>query len=261
LRSFVVLRLHCDYIYKSAFSPPYNKSVKTMPELPFHLKTIEPVPGALDILRYLGALDQPYADAYTICDTLGLSDRGFSKAIKRLVTKGYVQMDGDRIYRLTQQGNLAVEELAAFDEESPGYSANSASRNVVVERHLVMVVPRIVVAGQATDVQIGFTSAANGSVSAPADVVVRLSVVNGEPSRDQVLSYQLSGGAAHKVVSIQAGRYTQIRIKAQVFQIGPNEDDINPAGGMYVDVYVAASADEADSRLIAYGADVSLMAF
>lgn len=231
-----------------------------MPELPFHLKTIEPVPGALDILRFLGALDQPYADAYTICDNLGLSDRGFSKAIKRLVTKGYVQMDGDRVYRLTQQGNLAVEELAAYDEEAPALGASNSSGTGETERRLVLVVPRVIVADKPSEIHVGFNGDVNQVLSSAVDVVVRVSVINGEPSKPQDLIFQLSNDAAYKSFTAQPGRYTQIRLRIQVFQIGPNEDDINPAGGMYVDVYVAATEDEADSRLLAYGTDIDIAA-
>lgn len=231
-----------------------------MPELPFHLKTIEPVLGALDILRFLGALDQPYADAYTICDNLGLSDRGFSKAIKRLVTKGYVQMDGDRVYRLTQQGNLAVEELAAYDEEAPAMGASNSSGAGEAERRLVLVVPRVIVADQPCEIHVGVNADDQGILSSPTDLVVRVAVVNGEPSKPQDLIFQLSNDASYKAFTIQPGRYTQVRLRIQAFQIGPNEDDINPAGGMYVDVYVTASEDEADSRLLAYGTDIDIKA-
>ncbi|HRL14494.1 MAG TPA: winged helix DNA-binding protein, partial [Aggregatilineales bacterium] len=75
-------------------------------ELPFHLQTLEPLPGALDIIRFLGALDEPHADVEAICETLDMSDRRFNKAIRRLVTKGYVQMVGDMRFVIDREGVL-----------------------------------------------------------------------------------------------------------------------------------------------------------
>lgn len=111
--------IYTEYILKliEDFTISSLGEIIVMAELPFHLKTIEPLPGALDILRYLGTLDSFTADADDICDSLDLSDRRFSKAIRRLVTKEYVVMDGDMVYRLTEQGQGAVEEIADFDAE------------------------------------------------------------------------------------------------------------------------------------------------
>jgi Mn-dependent DtxR family transcriptional regulator len=83
------------------------------------LQTLEPLTGALDIIRYFGTLEEMTAETSEIQRSLGLSDRSFDKAIRRLVTKGYVQMDGSRVYRLTEQGQRAVEELAAYDQSAP----------------------------------------------------------------------------------------------------------------------------------------------
>lgn len=234
-----------------------------MPELPFHLKTIEPVTGALDIIRYLGSISEPVADAYTISDSVGLSDRSFGKAIRRLVTKGYVAMDGDQVYRLTEQGHLAVEELAAYDETAPAQSKTSDEPEIrTTQRRLVLVAPRTLVAGQNAEVFVGF-NAADGEepLSMPADMVVRLALVNGEPTAPRDMNIQLDDDSASRSLNIRAGNFTQTRVRVQVFQLGPNPDDISVSGGMYVDLNVAADSARADTSLTAYGADVAVMSF
>ena len=49
----------------------------------------------------------------------GLSERGFGKHIRRLVTAGYVVMDGNQIYRLTTKGGEVADELAEYDANAP----------------------------------------------------------------------------------------------------------------------------------------------
>ena len=75
-----------------------------MAELPFHLKTLEPLRGALDILRFFGVIDSPTADAEAIKDTLGLSDRAMPKAIRRLVQITIAKRLGERLNGLRRIG-------------------------------------------------------------------------------------------------------------------------------------------------------------
>jgi len=226
-------------------------------DLPFHLKTLPP--EALDVIRFFGTLDVPVAEVDAIYSGVGLSERSFGKVIRRLVTKGYVQMDGAQTYRLTEQGQRAVEELEAYDETSPAEDEGSAKAAGVrnVKRHLVVALPRTLVAGKPAAVLVGFSDAAPGqSLPEPSDMVLRLSVVNGEPSRPKETSLQLGDEHAHETFEVTAGRYTKARVRVQAFQLGPNPDDIAVAGGLYVDVDVVADATKADDRLTAYGADV-----
>jgi hypothetical protein len=46
-----------------------------------------------------------------------------------------------------------------------------------------------------------------------------------------------------------------MRLRVEVFQVGPDMDDFAVCGGMYVDVAVRADG-LADSTLAAYGADL-----
>ena len=228
-------------------------------ELSYQLQTLEPLKGALDIVRFFGKLDQPTANADEICTELDLTERSFGKAIRRLVTKGFVQMDGNQVYRLTEQGQRAVEELTEYDAQGPVETEADAEIVETVNRRLVMVLPEKLVAGQEANVYVGFNTVTNGdSLDSPADMVVRLSVVNGEPSISQEAMLELSNEAAQSAFRVIPGYYTQIRIRVQVFQVGPNPDDISVAGGMYVDADVVASDEIAE--LTAFGADVAIAA-
>lgn len=225
-------------------------------DLPFHLRALPP--EALDVLRFFGGLDEPMAHASYIMDELHLSERAFGKVVRRLVTKGYLQMGGDQIYRLTDFGHSAIEELAAYEDENPPAPLDEPLPVIAeqqVFRRLVMVLPRCLVAGQAAKVQIGFNHGAFDAPQ-PAEIVVRLSLVNGEPKRPQERSYNLTGDTAFETFQVTPERFTRMRLRLNVYQLGPNPDDIREAGGMYVDMPVVGRMDDAASDLAAFGADV-----
>ncbi len=229
-------------------------------DLPFHLRALPP--EALDVLRFFGGLEESVAHATHIMNEVGLSERAFGKVVRRLVTKGYLQMGGDQVYRLTDFGASSVQELAAYEEEAPPAAVASAVPMVAerqIFRRLVLVTPRELVAGSPAEVQIGFNRAA-GDFPPLVEMVIRLSVVNGEPVRPQEKAYNLTGATAYETFEVTPGRFTQLRLRAQVYQLGPNPDDIAVAGGMYVDVPVAARAAAAGNELAAYGADVLITA-
>jgi DNA-binding MarR family transcriptional regulator len=229
-------------------------------ELPYHLQTLAPLSGALDILRYLGEIDAPHADADEICDALDLTDRTFGKAIRRLVTKGYVQMDGELIYRLTNQGREAVEILRDYDEEHPQTESRRTEVSIV-SRRLIVALPTPLVAGQPNTVAVGLDGATDeetGVLYSPADMVVRVSVVNGEPSRPQEAILKLSNYPVKHAFSVTPGTQQQMRVRVQVFQLGPNPDDINVSGGLYVDADVAPRS--ANAAPVAYGSDIQIQA-
>ncbi len=226
-------------------------------ELPFHLKTIEPLPGALDILRFFGTLEEETADADTICDTLDLSDRRFSKAIRRLVTKGYLVMDGDMIYRLTEQGQGAVEELAEYDAgdstatPTPLISANQ------ITRRMILAVPSPLVAQQSTNILLGFHP---GDSDVSTEIAARISMVNGEPTNPHDAIFSLGRPHAYEAIKIVPGSFDQVRIKVEVFQLGNNPGEIDAVGGMFVDLPVVAQPGNDDTSLVAYGVDIHVIA-
>jgi hypothetical protein len=226
-------------------------------DLPFHLKALPP--EALDVLRYYGTLNEPVAHAVVIGDEVGLSDRTFGKVIRRLVTKGYLQMDGDQAYRLSESGQDAVEELLSFDATFPAEkNARKAPVAEKVSRRMVLVTPRPLRSGEAANIFVGFEAAEpEQTLDAAADVVIRLSLMNAEPSRPQESSLELENASTHRTFTVTAGSYNKARIKVQAFQLGPNPDDIVVAGGMYVDVDVVAASGPGTPSLAAYKADVT----
>ncbi|MCU0480852.1 MAG: hypothetical protein MUE54_06530 [Anaerolineae bacterium] len=222
-------------------------------ELPFHLKTLEPLPGALDILRYFGDLDGESADADQICEDLDMSDRRFSKAIRRLVTKEYLSMEGDMVYRLTRLGNQAVEELRDYDEATGGIKQVVAPRkvDVVSTRRLVVAVPKSVAPHSDSHIVVGFHPGDNGGL-ASADVVVRVSATDGYPESPEDVLFSLTTTYVQEPVAIKTTS-SALRLKFEVYQLG-EMGDIQPIGGMRVDVPVG----KADSGFIAYGTDVKI---
>lgn len=222
-------------------------------ELPFHLKTLEPLPGALDILRYFGNLGGESADADQICEALDMSDRRFSKAIRRLVTKEYLGMEGDMVYRLTQLGDQAVDELRAYDEATGGVKQVVAPRkvDVVSTRRLVVAVPKSIAPNSDSHVVVGFHAGDNGGL-ASADVVVRVSAANGSPESPEDVIFSLTTHHAQEPVAVRSTN-TALRLKFEVYQLG-EMGDIQPIGGMRVDVPVGKT----DSGFIAYGTDIKI---
>lgn len=225
-------------------------------DLPFHLKALPP--EALDVLRYFGTLNDPVAHAAKITDEVGLSDRTFGKVIRRLVTKGYLQMDGDQAYRLSESGMDAVDELAEYDADFPAdHAVRKAPVEVKVSRKMVVVVPKTLQSGVPTAFHVGFYPSASGhELNDVVEVVMRVSLVNADPARPQEASLDLVNEAEYKSFTIAAGVLNRARIKVQVFQLGPNPDDIAVAGGLYVDLDVTDSASSAP--FAAYTTDISL---
>jgi len=226
-------------------------------ELPFHLKALPP--EALDVLRYFSGIDAPIAHADEITEGVGLSERTFGKVIRRLVTKGYLQMDGDQAYRLSEQGQTAIEELNAYDESAPEAKPKREVITQQIPRRLVLVTPSAFVADQTAQVHVGFHAGSDDeSLDELTDVVARVSLVNGEPTRPQEIAFQLSNDEDHRALTVTPGRFKGLRIRVNVFQLGPNPDDIAVAGGLYVDVDVLPQANASTNQWAAYGANIVL---
>jgi hypothetical protein len=222
-----------------------------MPELSVELKKLETVRGAFDIIRYLSEDDIP-AGADDICDDLDMSDRRFGKAIKRLVTRSYVQMNSDYQYFLAQKGLSAAEELAAFD--AAGGAQRVVNTNKIMRR-LLVALPRQLTAGQTTNVQIGIESDAGNSLATPADIVLRVSAIHAllSGSNDEIM--KLNNDAIIQTLQLTPEMYTQVRVKIQIFQIAPNGEDITMCGGLYVDTNVGT--ENTQGGLIGYASDIA----
>lgn len=229
-------------------------------ELPYHLQILEPLPGALDIIRYLGSIDAPSADIDEICEALEMSDRRFNKAMRRLVTRGYAQMVGDLVYSLTDNGRSAAQTLREYDAIHPPSARARDDDNGAqsVKRRLVIAMPQALSAQTPNPVIVGIDGGDDRALNTPAEIVLRLSVINGDPFMPEEAVIRLGNQPIQTVFSVTPEDYTQVRIRLQAFQLGPNPDDINVSGGFYVDAGVTATATRAGAAWVAYGSDISI---
>jgi predicted transcriptional regulator len=222
-------------------------------EMPYSLQTLPP--EAVDILRYYAQLNADSAHSDSIVEGAGLTDRGFGKGIRRLVTKNYVVMSSDQVYRLTDGGRRVVEELKSFEGDTPASSARSEAR--FLRRHLVLVAPTTLPAGESVEIALGFEEADDEEyLNAPANMLIRLALVNGEPKHAREASFMLTNRQMQQSFEITAGRFTEARVRVEVCQYRDDGDDFDFCGGLYVDLPV--SVENTPHVLAAYGVDVIL---
>ena len=225
-----------------------------MDNMPYSLQTLPP--EAVDILRYYAQNNVDLAHTDSIIDGSGLSERGFGKGIRRLVTKNYVGMSSDQVYRLTDAGRRVIEELKASGGDMPTTAAARAEARFV-RRRLVLVAPSKLTPNQPAEVVLGFEEANDDeSLNAPANLLFRLSVTNGEPHIPQAASVMLTNRQMQKKFEISAGNYTAARVRIEVCQYQDDGEEFDFCGGMYVDLPVSAQAGSAGWA--AYGVDVIL---
>ncbi len=225
-------------------------------DMPYNLQTLPA--EAIDILRYYSQIEADSAHADAIIDSTGLSDRSFGKGIRRLVTKNYLFMSADQVYRLSDGGRRVVEELKSFEGSTPrATQTRTALEARFLRRRLVLVAPRVLPADQPVEVTLGFEEANDAEyLNAPVNMLLRISVVNGEPRRPREATVMLTNRHTEQPFEINAGRFTEARLRVEVCQARDDGDDFDFCGGMYVDLPV--SAEQGDQPLTAYGVDVIL---
>lgn len=226
-----------------------------MVELPYHLKRFEPLPSALDILRFLGTCEEYTADIDEICDGLDISERRFGKAIRRVVTNGYVEMTEEQVYRLTRKGTEAIVELAEYDKHAPSRPVQDVTDSKIARR-LIVALPPLLAAGRPANCFVGFHPDPQNRLETPADVVLRISAINGALGSEGDEIIKLDNGQAHRHIALTPGQQTPLRLRVQVFQLDSTGEDITNCGGLYVDVDVTGG--EAPADMVAYGTDVYL---
>ncbi|MDQ7025857.1 MAG: hypothetical protein Q9P44_09890 [Anaerolineae bacterium] len=218
-----------------------------MAELPIDLRQLEPVRGALNILRYLYKQDNYAADGDDIMDDLGLSSRGWDKAKRRLVTRSYIQMQTDFIYELTSKGKESAQILLDFD----GADDDGGAGDEKLQRQVVLALPRNLVFGQTSALKIGIEPSDN--FGEDASLVLRITAINADIG-DWNEMVTLNSDALIVETTITPQPYQQARIKLEVYQFSPAGDDLSDCGGMYVDVAVLESGDTGE--MIGYSADL-----
>lgn len=229
-----------------------------MAELPFELQRLPD--SALDVLRYFGSNDNTPTDEATLEAATGLSSRGLGKAIKRLVTRKFAEMDVHRRYHLTHKGLQLMQELQEYDAEA-GDSADTARTTTPapattpVSRRLSIVVPEPLLANETARIYIGVEA---GVPVGETALVLRLSTIHAEPETQQQ-TLTVAQGDAYTAFDVTPGEFTEVRLRLEVLQPDDFSGDIYEAGGMYVDVDVTPNGNEAGS-LAAFGTDVTVMA-
>lgn len=220
-------------------------------EMPLSLQTLPA--EALDILRYYGRTGIAAAHADDITEGTALSDRGFGKGIRRLVTRNYLSMAGEQVYRLTEQGYRAVSALQEYDLAAPEDDGRPEPR--YVRRRLLIIAPATLLSGQPTSITIGIDDAQGEDIIGDTvNIHLRVTAINTEEPADMETTLVLSNRYTSQTLEVTAGLYTRVRLRAELFQEQPDEQ-YAPVGGIYVDLPVKATPENADSTLTAYGTD------
>ena len=202
--------------------------------LPFELTTLPP--QALDILRYMGRLSLDQADSDTIMGGTGLSERSFSKGIKRLVTKNYMSMDSARIYHLTQKGSGAITDIAAYDEESGGVVSFGQTTDSFEYDLCVVVPPGTYNVSQRGTLMLGLEPT-DTPLSGEVHLIIRLDCIGGDITHREFtasISPDLPVVVAEFDV-IPDGSTGAFRLRVEAFQ-SIRMDLLEEAGGMYFDI-------------------------
>ncbi len=221
-------------------------------EMPYSLQTLPP--EAIDILRFYSAKALDTAHADEIVDGANLSERGFGKGIRRLVTKNYLVMSSDQVYRLTDAGKRVVAELRDYAVDSSPASRKAEAR--FVRRRLVLIAPRILPANRAVQIAIGFNEAdEEEDLQAPVNLLLRLAVLNGAAPSGET-AFMLTNRHIQHSFEVTAGSFTEARLRVEARQYQDDSDDFEFCGGMYVDLPV--SDDGLAHSAVAYGVDVIL---
>jgi hypothetical protein len=226
--------------------------------LPFNLQKLPP--EALDVLRFLGKTAGG-ATTEAIEEGTGLASRPVGKAIRRLVTADYISL-GFSGYELTTDGKVAVQDLAAFDGTSGAATpAKSEPPAPTIARRLIAVVPRSLAVGQSANMIVGVNPPAgsDGALSDAARLELKIRAQGGALSADNI-TLEVPPNAAAKPDTVnltpaEAGKTMRVRIDAfQAFDF----DRLEPVGGMYFDLPVAANGAQSDATNRAVGIDLKL---
>ncbi len=227
-----------------------------MTELPFHLRALPS--EALDILRLYFADPAAALDSGSIMDGAHLSERGFGKALRRLVTRKYVEMVSEGIYRLTEPGKRSLKELQAWDAIAPELKAAPKEPRFIT-RKMIVALPRVLLSGQPTNVYVGFDEPSDDDILRdPVNLILRVVIVNGTEETGSERAYRLTNYTGRAAFEVTAGGYSKARVRVHVCQLGDDDSDVDAdlCPGMYVDVPVTLDTSEADGSLVAYATDI-----
>ncbi len=211
-------------------------------ELPFELKKLND--DMLNVIRFLARQSNHSGDAVDIQDGLDLSNRAFGKAIRRVVTAGYVEMDMGGYYHLTSNGHKAAETLAEYDTAmGTGPLGDLPVPEDDVEpgipRTLAMVMPSVSVSGRPfhfyATVEAPWSEAQQGLTSSP-EVILRLSIPGNEPLQETV-QVQPDERSAPVDFRFVVPAIAPLELKIQAFYLS-RADDVVTLGDFHVELPV-----------------------
>lgn len=202
-----------------------------MSELPPELTRVPP--GSLDVLRYFGNRGIEGADSDQIATGTGMSARAIGKAIRGLVTKGYLNMDDAYVYHLNDRGIKAVEDVLAYDASS-ATSATKPETPSTVEQFLVAVLPNPLGHNQTSTLQISLDRIPQ--IADTYQLILRLSTTSGSinPAEVSLDLYPNQAAPIGETYFTPADPVEMVRIRVEATQVGMM--DAYVVGGMYIDI-------------------------
>ncbi len=222
-----------------------------MTELPPDLQKLPS--KALDVLRFFGT--QPAgASVDEIIAGTGLSARGCRKAIRRLVTRYYLDMPEREFYTLSKRGQEAVQALRQFDhaETAPPPLEDTTRPRPTHARRLSVFLPKALAVGLAAKFQAGFGPALEESapLHQAARLVLRLNMPNCDvqPTEHTLQIEEGQGTVGPVSFRVQARRAQTVRVKLSVYQWVTSEE-LLPLGGMFFDLEVTDFPTSASAAL------------
>ena len=196
---------------------------------------------SLDVLRYMGSAQIDNGDSDALADGTGMSSRGIGKAIRGLVTKGYLGMDGGYVYHLTEKGSQAIMDIAAYDDFQASQGTQVAEGSF--QQDLIAVAPASVGVQNGAALQVGMNGASG--VTQPGQLVLRFSSLGGEVSPAELtLSLQPGQEIAPGSARVTAdGQYDAVRVRVEAIQL-IGEQDMYQVGGIFFDVPVGQASSD-----------------
>ncbi|MFP4321048.1 MAG: hypothetical protein ACLFTK_01195, partial [Anaerolineales bacterium] len=198
----------------------------------------------LDVLRYMGQQGITAAEIGAMVEGTGKSERSIRKSIRPLVTKGYMSMDENYIYFLTDKGARAVEELAELDAEGGTDMAEDSGTDTATAE-LVIVGTAPIPPAQS---MLQFGLASPPQLDEESSLILRLSTSDGQIA-DPELTLKLAPGAVPEPVSTTlapSGTVNKVRVRVEAIQMLSMADAV-PVGGLFVDIDVAPQPGQAQA--------------
>lgn len=209
---------------------------------------------SLELLRYMGRHEIEAADAEALAEGTSKSERGIRKAIRGLVTAGYLNMDSDYVYFLTEKGTKATQDIAAYDAANPDKGDKSGATNTLQES--LIAVTHDPLGWQAgTAIQFGLENAP--TLDEESQLVLRLTSSNGSFA-PQEITLNLKPHELPEPVSVvftPPPAPAQVRVRVEALQL-MNMADVHPAGGMFFDLAIGT----APGQVKAWYGEISLQA-